>query len=79
MKINIKYFASLRDDSGMSDESLQTSSLTIDELYNELNQKYHFSIDRHHLRVAQNEEYVPFETKLNNNDTIVFIPPVAGG
>ena len=79
MQINILYFASLRDKTGKSQELINTKARTINELYDELSQRYEFNIDRNHLRVAKNEEYVPFETPLTHLDTIVFIPPVAGG
>jgi molybdopterin synthase sulfur carrier subunit len=79
MLINIIYFASLKDASNKTQEKVETNANSIQDLYSELNEKYHFQINQDQLRVAQNEEYVSFETPLNNNDTIVFIPPVAGG
>lgn len=79
MQINIIYFASLKDKVGLSEEKIETQSQTVDELYEELDQKYHFPLEKDYLRVAVNEEYKSFDTLLNNNDTIVFIPPVAGG
>lgn len=79
MKINIIYFASLRDASNKSQEELETNSTSINDLFLELNQRYNFPISQDDLRVAQNETYVPFDTPLKPNDTIVFIPPVAGG
>jgi molybdopterin converting factor subunit 1 len=79
MQISIMYFASLRDASKKSQESIQTSAHTIEDLFQELNTKYNFSLKQDQLRVAQNEEYVPFTSTLKSGDTIVFIPPVAGG
>lgn len=80
-KIDIKilYFASLRDSTQTSEEMISTDKETIDELYNFLNNKYKFSINKKNLKAAQNEEYVDFSTLLSDRDTIVFIPPVAGG
>ena len=79
MKVKVLYFASLRDKSNTPEEMIETNATTIDDLYTELNDKYHFTLEKHHLRAAQNEEYVEFNSPLNNNDTVVFIPPVAGG
>jgi molybdopterin converting factor subunit 1 len=79
MKINIIYFASLKDQSNKSNEKIQTESKTVDDLFNELNVKYSFKVPKNNLRVAINEEYKEFSSKLNENDTVVFIPPVAGG
>ena len=79
MKINIIYFASLKDQSEKSSEQVQTDAKTVDDLFLELNQKYTFKIPKKNLRVAINEEYKDFSTQISENDTIVFIPPVAGG
>ena len=69
----------MREAAGHSEESLETTCTTAEDLFNELMQKYEFNLQRDHLKVAVNEEYVPFTTALNENDTVVFIPPVAGG
>lgn len=79
MQIKVLYFASLRDNAKVDQETIQTQSETIDQLFDELSQKYDFSLNKDDLKVAKNEEYVPFNTTLTENDTIVFIPPVAGG
>jgi len=79
MKISIIYFASLKDQSHKSNEQVQTDAKTVDDLFEELNKVYTFKIPKKNLRVAINEEYKDFSTILNENDTVVFIPPVAGG
>lgn len=79
MQVKIKYFAKLRDDSGISSEQIETNANTIEQLYQELDEKYHFSVSKKYLRAARNEDYVNFDTEIKDNDTIVFIPPVAGG
>lgn len=79
MQINVMYFASLRDSAKVSNEVINTEAKTIDELFVFLNNKYSFDIDKSLLKVAVNEEYKSFDTQISNNDTIVFIPPVAGG
>jgi molybdopterin converting factor subunit 1 len=79
MKINVKYFASFRDKTGVSSETIETTEQSISELFIELNQKYDFPLNKEQIKVACNEEYVSFETLIKDNDTIVFIPPVAGG
>jgi molybdenum cofactor guanylyltransferase len=79
MKIKIKYFASLRDSAGKSEEILNSDAKTPSELFKELKTKYNFSQEENQLKVAINEQYEPFSTLINELDTIVFIPPVAGG
>ncbi len=79
MKINIKYYAILRELANQNNEIIETKSKTAFELFNELDKKYNFNLDISDLKVAINEEYSDFSTTLKDNDVIVFIPPVAGG
>lgn len=79
MNIEIKYFAALREQAGISGEKMMTESRTPSELFDELNRKYHFSLNKNHLKVAINDQYASFETPLKSQDLVVFIPPVAGG
>ena len=77
--IHIRYFALLREERGLSDETMSTSSATISEFYDELKKKNKFSIPQEKLRVVINDAFKPWNTPLQNNDTVVFIPPISGG
>lgn len=79
MKLNIQYFAKLREERGQSSEEIETFAKTTLDLYNELQKKYHFSLPHEILKVAVNEEFEDWQTQLKDNDTVVFIQPVAGG
>ena len=79
MKVEVKYFAALREVAATSSEVVETTATNAVELYAELDSKYQFGIVQDNLKVAINECYVDFSTVLKENDTVVFIPPVAGG
>lgn len=79
MQVTIQYFALLREERGLSSESYETTAGTLQALYNELREKYGFSLPRESLRVAVNDEIRPWETPLFESADVVFIPPVAGG
>ncbi|MBT6325393.1 MAG: MoaD/ThiS family protein [Bdellovibrionales bacterium] len=79
MKVNIMYFAAMREQAGKSEEIAETNAITPDQLFDEVYKKYNFSISKKNLKVAINDNYSSFQTKLSENDTVVFIPPVAGG
>ncbi len=79
MRINVKYFAALREQAGKSEEVINTAFNKPLEIYNELKEKYNFSLNADELKVAVNDCYEDFDYELNEMDTIVFIPPVAGG
>lgn len=78
-QINVQYYALLREQTGRSSESLATAAGTPRELYEELKQRYPFSLAPEMLRVAVNSEFGDWNQPLNAGDSVVFIPPVAGG
>ena len=78
-EIQIQYFAILREQRGLSEESLMTTASTPAALYNELKQQHQFSLDLESLKVIINEEFSDWHNPLCQGDSVVFIPPVAGG
>ena len=79
MKLRIEYFALLKDQRGRSNETLVTNATTARELYAQLSEQYAFSLAPASLKVAINEDFADWDQALNEGDTVVFIPPVAGG
>ena len=79
MKIKIKYYASLREQAQKSEEVLEVSSNKPEDIYDELKKKYGFTLDISELQIAVNDNYEDINFELKDSDTIVFIPPVAGG
>ncbi len=77
--VRVRYFALLRDQAGRSDEALETCARTPRELYEELRARYPFTLGPDMLQVAVNSEFCAWEQPLHAGDTVVFIPPVAGG
>lgn len=78
-RIKIEYFATLREQRGLSAEEIETQALTAGELYRELQERYQFKLLPAHLKVAINQAFQPWDTPIHSEDTVVFIPPVAGG
>jgi molybdopterin-guanine dinucleotide biosynthesis protein A len=78
-RIKVQYYAVLREQAGRSDETLSTAAGTPRELYDELKSRYAFSLAAEMLRVAVNAEFGEWTRPLAEGDSIVFIPPVAGG
>ena len=77
--IHIRYYALLREERGVSDETLKTLAQTPKELYKELGDRYNFRLKENLLKVAVNDSFANWDAPLKNNDTVVFIPPVSGG
>jgi len=79
LKVQVQYFAALREQAGRGSETLATGSRTAAELYDELRERRGLALPRSMLKVAVNEEFAAWDRKLADGDRVVFIPPVAGG
>lgn len=79
MTVHVQYFALLREERGLSRESIDTTAATAAELYGELRARHAFSLGSDRLRVAVNGEFSAWDTPLADGMQLVFIPPVAGG
>ena len=77
--IRLQYFAILRERRDQAEESIQTSACTAADLYEELKAEHQFPLGQEHLRVAINGDFSTMDTPLDDDDEVVFIPPVAGG
>jgi molybdopterin synthase sulfur carrier subunit len=77
--VRLQYFAILREQRGLTHETLATAAATAGELYGELCARHGFNLTADRLRVAVNGEFAPWDTPLADGAELVFIPPVAGG
>lgn len=77
--IHLSYYALLREERGVGDESINTSAVTALELYEELQVRHNFSISEDSIKVSVNDIFSSWQTELKNDDRVVFIPPVSGG
>ena len=79
MRLNVKFFAVLKDKVGRSEEHIDSSATTPMDVYLELDARYHFHMHIESIRVAINDEFCDWNGTLKENDVLVFITPVAGG
>jgi molybdopterin-guanine dinucleotide biosynthesis protein A len=77
--IRVQYYALFREQARRSEEMLDTSAQTPADLYRELQARHPFQLAREQLKVAVNSDFSDWHVALRNGDTVVFIPPVAGG
>ena len=77
--LRVRYFALLREQAGRSSEELDTPAGTPQELYAELSARHGLTVGAQFLRVAINDEFADWRAQLADGDTVVFLPPVAGG
>ena len=77
--MQVQYFALLREQAGRSGESVTTRARDARELYEELQAVHGLKLRPEQLRVAINEEFADWSQALAEGDSVVFLPPVAGG
>ncbi len=77
--VHIQYFAILREQRGLAQETLATAAMTPAALYGELCVRHLFTLPADQIRAAINDELVASTATLREGDCVVFIPPVAGG
>ena len=83
MKLNLLYFARLRDEFGLESEHLDSEAATVAELLVELRLRgeawsRELAADRV-FRVAVNQQMARLDTVLKDGDEVAVFPPVTGG
>lgn len=81
--IELRYFASVREALGKTNESYQTQAQTVAQIRSELAQRDElhqaaFNPERV-LRSAVNQVMVDEQTVVSDGDEVAFFPPVTGG
>ena len=78
MKINVKYFASLRELIGEASSVVDIEeSMSVDDLWQSILKSKNIEFDN--VMMAVNMEYVKPEQQLKADDEVAFFPPVTGG
>ncbi len=77
--LQIQYYALFREQAGRSEELIDTTAATPAQLYRELQARHPFKLGQEQLKVAVNASFSDWQVALKSGDTVVFIPPVAGG
>lgn len=80
--IELRYFARIREDVGLEQESLDTTANTVEDVLAELKQRgapWDKVLSSSQLLVAVNQEMTSVDTAINAGDEVAFFPPVTGG
>ncbi|MCX7085152.1 MAG: MoaD/ThiS family protein [Methylococcales bacterium] len=77
MSIKIRYFASLKDYIGRSeDEIIYNEVLTVTEVWQQATQN---KVKPQNTLVSVNMDYVNWDEPVSDRDEVAFFPPVTGG
>jgi molybdopterin synthase sulfur carrier subunit len=78
-RVNVLYFASLRDRAGISAERFETAAPDLRGLYAELRERHGFAMPAERLRVAVDGAFASWDEAPREGSEVAFIPPVSGG
>lgn len=79
VNIRVRYFAAFREATGIGSEDLDTRARSPAELFRECSQRHRGLQNYSSSLVAINDEMADWDAALNENDEVLFFPPVAGG
>lgn len=79
MKIDVRYFASLRETAGTSVETVETTATDLASLYAELQARHGFALPAERLRAAIDGAFARWDAPLRDAAEVAFLPPVSGG
>jgi len=77
MSIKVRYFASLKESVGRSEDELEFAGvISVVDVWKRLNQGGELP---ENILAAVNMDYVSFDHLVNDYDEVAFFPPVTGG
>ena len=77
--ITVRYFAGFREHAGVGEETVSLSAATAGDVYELLKDRHGSHEPLGHCKVAINDEMADWTTPVNDGDTVLLFPPVAGG
>jgi MoaD family protein len=77
--ISVRYFALFRENAGIDQELVESTAETAGDLFVELKSRHGSGEPLGHCKVAINDEMADWDSPLNDGDTVLLFPPVAGG
>lgn len=78
-KIEVLFFGKLKETWNTNKLSIQSNSIDINSLYQELLTQVTEVPHKESIKVAINDEFVGWDSIINDHDTIAFLPPASGG
>ncbi len=77
--VTVRYFALFRENAGIGEETLSLDVATTGDIFNATYDRHGSSEPVGHCKVAVNDEMADWDTVVNEGDTVLLFPPVAGG
>jgi molybdopterin converting factor subunit 1 len=78
-RIVVRYFAGFRESAGTGEEEIRVDANTAGDVFAQLKHRHGSSEPLGHCKVAINDEMADWDSPVNDGDTVLLFPPVAGG
>ena len=77
--ITVRYFAMFREHAGVGEETLTVDAETAADVFRATQDRHRSSEPTGHCKVAINDVMADWDPPVEDGDTILLFPPVAGG
>ena len=77
--ITVRYFAMFRENAGVDEETLALEATTAADVFAATRDKHGSSEPLGHCKVAINDVMADWDSPVDDGDTLLLFPPVAGG
>lgn len=78
-RLTVRYFASFREQAGTDEETVSLPANTARDVFELLRTRHGSAEPLRHCKVAINDEMANWDSPVDDGDTILLFPPVAGG
>ncbi len=77
--ITVRYFAVFREHAGVSEETLNLDADTAADVFEQTRDRHGSAEPNGHCKVAVNDRLADWDMPVDDGDTVLLFPPVAGG
>jgi molybdopterin synthase sulfur carrier subunit len=77
--LTVRYFAAFRERAGIDEETISLTANTARDVFELLQGRHGSAEPLRHCKVAINDEMADWDAPVDDGDTILLFPPVAGG